>query len=276
MFIFFHLIVLAIQFTIKVDQVSCTCPDIPQEDICIETKVCKWEDGSCQKLNCTDATDQEWCDRILPNSYKCAWNQGKCDAFTACSDYIVSKPQECFEKWFCADGGLTASGLYACTDLNTDDTDEGQEIICQDVKIEEECVGLQQDGNYCIWDSTAQNCNAIGIESCGDASNTTQEYCRDTSCEWSESNNECMDLSCDLFKSEDKCNLYFSFDLSEVTRCLWNGTSCLDFDITELPSEQCLNMTLNTYVWNSVQSRCVECAESLILKLTLILILIYI
>ncbi|CAD8153968.1 unnamed protein product [Paramecium pentaurelia] len=276
MFILIILIVQAIQFTIKVDQVACMCPDIPQEDICNESKFCKWLDGSCQKLNCTDATDQDWCDRILPNSYKCAWNQGKCDAFTTCSNYIVSQPQECFEKWFCIDGGLTASGLYTCAEQNQQDVDEEQEIICINETNEEGCLGIQKDGNYCFWDSEAQNCTTKSIQNCDDASNTTVEYCKNTSCEWNDSTKECIDLSCDLFKNEGECNLYFNFDLSEVTRCLWNSTTCIDFEITDLPSEQCLNMTLNTYVWNSIQSRCVECAQCQILKLILILILIYI
>ncbi|CAD8066117.1 unnamed protein product [Paramecium sonneborni] len=274
MFILILLIVKAIQFTIKVDQTTCQCLDIPQEEVCNESLFCKWFEGSCQKLNCTDATDQDQCDRILPNSYKCAWNQGKCQKFTACSDYLVSQPQECFEKWFCVDGGVTANGLYTCADQNLEDEDENEEIICDNLISDEECIGIQKDGDYCVWNTTNLNCTSQSIKSCADASQTNQEYCKQTSCKWDEQTQECIDLSCDQFETEPECHFYFNFDFSEVTNCLWNNQKCIDFDITDLAPEQCLNITLNTYVWNSIQARCIECAESYILTLILIIILL--
>ncbi|CAD8117487.1 unnamed protein product [Paramecium sonneborni] len=236
---------------------QCTCEKITEQGAC-HPNFCNWNSNTsqCTKKVCSEIK-QQYC-LISPDKFKCIWNffENRCESFTKCSDYLY--PIEY--------GSLCYTLVKCQADVNSiDDTNE--KIRCMDKEFHAQyaisncekvplihCNWLvTPDGKQCIKNSLMNTCDAKVVNHCSDFN--TSELCNPFACFWQDS---CKPKTCSSLQ-ENECTYYESLDSKQFTYCIWNGTGCVDLEISQLTMEQCWPKTFSSYYWNSESKKCEYC-----------------
>ncbi|KAM3134010.1 hypothetical protein pb186bvf_013852 [Paramecium bursaria] len=256
---------------IGMNKLLCGCSDYTSESQCTSFQYngttiqsgCEWSGSKCTSLTCSSIKSKKACNERKD----CAWNAEEvCQKFTSCNTlfYVPKSNNSVCSFKDCSESNKTDSnGNFYCVDayLGT--------AVCSQKTSLFSCLGEVEGLSICFWDFAKNLCFALY-----DCRQFTSSFSCSTQlaqCQWI--NNQCQPAICENANQlECAFGVTLSFQYGNQSTCLYQNNACTNPTPADLDSNNCRQLSLNTYHWSAEAEQCVKCTYGFMLFLSIILI----
>ncbi|CAD8187197.1 unnamed protein product [Paramecium octaurelia] len=243
---------------------DCDCTQLLLQSECNNSPNCKWANGKCIKVQCSEYTSQQKCAQI----YGCFWNAliipSLCQPYSNCEEILEKNSSTCIASSIYCPGSqdghcLSQSGLSTCSELFNNKPI--QPSICYN--------SIGKDG-YCTYEPGNRTCTNVS-QCSGQLTDVCNQFYR--TCIWN--NNMCQNKQCEDYQTQSSCTyVYSSINEANINICTWNEDTnkCKNFDNSiYFDINSCYIQSGRTHRWSQPRSTiqkgfCLPCKFSHVLN----------